>query len=125
MIPKESIAAKIVEAGGKLTVKSALNPVLWLCAIVTLPCLIMATVFTGALQTWLFFMASIPIVAAVLGFFFLLVYDRDKLQSEEYQIKKQTLEFMQQKGQTLPSSIEASEVIPPPEILKMLEGDFK
>jgi hypothetical protein len=32
---KESLAAKVVDAGGKLTVRSALNPILWLCAIVS------------------------------------------------------------------------------------------
>ena len=36
----EHIAAKSIDAGGKLTVKSALNPIFWLCAIVSVPGLI-------------------------------------------------------------------------------------
>lgn len=121
---KESLAAKIVDAGGKLTVKSALNPILWLCAIVSIPCLILVPFFES-LQTWLFGLAALPVVTAIVGFFFLLVVDRDKLQSEEYQLRKQTLEFMQQKGQALPSPINEGELIPPPIQGKLLEGGAK
>jgi len=48
------------------------------------------------------------ISTVVLGFFFLLIFDRDKLQSEDYQIKKQTLNLVQAKGgeiEVLPTSI--------------------
>lgn len=36
---------------------------------------------------------------AMFGFLFLLFFDRDKLQSEDYQIRKRSLEMMQQKGE--------------------------
>ena len=32
------------------------------------------------------------------GFVYLMLFDRDKLQSEEYQIRKLSLEYMQEKG---------------------------
>ena len=121
---KESLAAKVVDAGGKLTVKSALNPILWLCAIVSIPALILVPFFQ-TIQNWLFALASLPVITAILGFFFLLLFDRDKLQSEEYQLRKQTLELMQQKGQALPSPIGESDLIPPPVQGKMIEGGAK
>jgi hypothetical protein len=37
---RETITAKVAEAGGRLTVKSALNPILWLCFIISLPILV-------------------------------------------------------------------------------------
>ena len=117
----ESLAAKVVDAGGKLTVRSALNPILWLCAIVSIPCLVLVP-FLASIQAWLFGLASLPVVAAILGFFFLLVVDRDKLQSEEYQLRKKTLEYMQQKGQALPIPINEDELISPPDQKKLLEG---
>lgn len=118
---KESLAARVVDAGGKLTVRSALNPILWLCAIVTIPCLFLSSFFESIRQVVLI-LAALPVGTAVLGFLFLLIVDRDKLQSEEYQIRKQTLEYMQQKGQQLPAPIETSSVITPPEQAKKLKG---
>jgi len=38
----------------------------------------------------------------VLGFFFLLLFDRDKLQSEDYQLRKRSLELIEEKGSTSP-----------------------
>lgn len=118
----ENIAAKAIDAGGKLTVKSALNPILWLCAIVSIPGLI-AIEFLDPTPIWLIILVCGPVVTAMLGFLFLLIFDRDKLQSEEYQIRKQTLEYMQQKGQSLPVPISDSELITPPEFGQFLEGE--
>ncbi|MDG2847675.1 hypothetical protein P7M67_12270 [Vibrio parahaemolyticus] len=45
---------------------------------------------------------ALPVIAAIVGFMFLLFYDRDKLQSEDYQIRKRTLELVQEKGDDFP-----------------------
>jgi len=121
---RESIAAKAIDAGGKLTVKSALNPILWLCAIVSIPGLV-AIQFINPVPVWLVVLVCGPVVTAMLGFLILLFLDRDKLQSEEYQIRKQTLEYMQQKGQALPFSVSDSELITPPGLGKTLEDEYK
>ncbi len=97
MALREAMIAKVMEAGGRLTVRSALNPILWLCAIVSIPC---ATIY-GLIQSrpvWLAVLAFLPVSAAIFGFLFLLFFDRDKLQSEEYQIRKRSLELIEQKG---------------------------
>ena len=118
----ENIAARAIDAGGKLNVKSALNPILWLCAIVSVPGLI-AIQFISPTPIWLIVLVCGPVVTAMLGFIILLFLDRDKLQSEEYQIRKQTLEYMQQKGQALPSPITDTEIIPPPIQSSLLGGE--
>ena len=64
--------------------------------------------------TWLVFLTCTPVAAAVLGFFFLLVFDRDKLQSEDFQIRMKSLELIQQKGDSFPISVTSIEAISNP-----------
>lgn len=109
MIGKENIAAKVIESGGKLSVKSALNPILWLCAIISIPSLV-AIPFVDEAPTWLVLLIISPVFAAILGFFYLLLFDRDKLQSEEYQLKKRSMELIQEKGDDKPKLVDTEEV---------------
>jgi hypothetical protein len=92
-----ALIGRLVQAGGRLKVRSALNPILWLCAIVSGPALIIA-LFRSPPPTWFIVAIFLPISAAVFGFIFLLLFDRDKLQSEEYQLRKRSLELIEQKG---------------------------
>lgn len=110
------MAAKIIDAGGKLTVRSALNPILWLCAIITIPTLLVAPLLS-TLHPWLIALACAPVAAAILGFFFLLIVDRDKLQSEDYQIRKRSLELMEQTKGEAPKEIPPSSVVETPRTL--------
>jgi len=108
MTDKNILATKVIEAGGKLSVKSALNPMLWLCAIVSIPSLIIAIIgFGKETPSWLIFLIIGPVAIALLGFLFLLIFDRDKLQSEEYQLKKRSLELIQEKGQDEPILVDS------------------
>lgn len=109
MIGNENIAAKVIESGGKLSVKSALNPILWLCAIITIPALVIAG-FIKTIPIWLIILVMLPVSAAIIGFFFLLFFDRDKLQSEEYQLKKRSLELIQEKGDKKPLLVKAEDI---------------
>jgi hypothetical protein len=102
---QETIINRITEAGGRLRVKSALNPALWLCAIVSGPVtvIIMVLMLAGKeIPIWLTTIDLIPVVCAAFGFLYLLIFDRDKLQSEDYQIRKKTLELIQEKGDKFP-----------------------
>ena len=94
---RELVTTKVTEAGGRLTVRSALNPILWLAGIVTVPSLAVLP-FMSAPPSWLIVLAFSPVIAAIFGFLFLLIFDRDKLQSEDYQIKKSYLELIEEKG---------------------------
>lgn len=122
---RETIIRKISTAGGRLRVRSALNPMLWLCAIVTVPCTII-TIQTDDPPVWLGWIAAAPVVTAIIGFLYLLVFDRDKLQSEDYQIRKQSLELIQEKGEAFPvnpASIEKISNPYLPEPRKSIKGD--
>ena len=98
---RAQITRRMADVGGRLRVKSALNPALWLCAVVTVPIIGFATFGDGPawLLVCLVVLASIPLVLAAIGFVFFLLRDSDKLQSEEYQIRKRTLEMIGEKGQ--------------------------
>jgi hypothetical protein len=112
---KEQLFSKVVDAGGRLTVKSALNPILWLCGIITIPTLVAGT-FYSELATWIVAVGCAPVVVALFGFIFLLFFDRDKLQSEDFQIKKRTIELAQQKGDAHPLVVDALAAIENPDL---------
>lgn len=113
MSVREALITKVVEAGGRLTVKSALNPLLWLCGVITIPALI-SFAFMTTPPGWLVWLAFMPVIAAIIGFFILLFIDRDKLQSENYQIRKMELEMIEQKGLPPIAAVDV-EVIAEPE----------
>lgn len=111
---REQVFSKAVEAGGRLTVKSALNPILWLCGIITIPTLIAGVLYPD-LSSWIVAVGCSPVVVALFGFLFLLFFDRDKLQSEDYQIKKRTIELAQQKGDPYPLQVDDTKAIENPD----------
>src|SRR5690606_5813974 len=98
---KSAIASRAIESGGRLKVQSALNPVLWLCGIICVPALCIAGLSPSP-PWWIPWLILAPVALAAIGFLFLLLFDRDKLQSEDYQIKKMSLELYEQKGMTAP-----------------------
>ncbi len=112
---RELITQRMAEVGGRLRVRSALNPVLWLCLFVTVPSLVAASRYTTEPPLWLVVLIFTPVALAVIGFLFLLLFDRDKLQSEEYQIRKRSLELIQEKGDAFPIAPTSIEVIANPE----------
>ena len=107
---KNEIASRMIEVGGSLSVKSALNPILWLCAIIDGPCFFLFF-FNPEPPGWIIVLAFLPIVVALFSFLFLLFCDRDKLQSEEYQLKKRSLEMIQEKGEIRPRLVSDDEIV--------------
>ena len=94
----------ISQALSKLRVKSALNPILWLCGIVMGPGIVVALTYKGGPPTWLLIVMFSPVAAAVLGFFYLLIADPGKLQSEDWQLRNQSLTMIGEKGYPRPIS---------------------
>jgi hypothetical protein len=99
-------------AAGKLRVRSALNPMLWLCAIILPICLIFAYIFRDLpeVRNLLIYIGISPIGITCLGFIGFAIFRPDKLQSEEYQLRHESLQIIQQKSGRIslsPSSIEA------------------
>lgn len=110
------LIAKITEsthrAAFKLNVKSALNPVLWLCAIVLPVCFLFAWVFKdiSIIRTLLIIVGIAPVVVACFAYIGFAIFCPDKLQSEDYQLRHETLQLIQQKSGRIsipPTSIEA------------------
>jgi hypothetical protein len=122
---KEAIATKAIEVGGKLTVRSALNPILWLCGIITIPSLVCYS-FLPNPPSWLIWLAFSPVVAAIVGFMYLLLADPDKLQSENFQLRKMELEMIEEKGSPpilLPESVDGEVISNPEDPTLLTEGE--
>ena len=100
--------------GGKLRVRSALNPILWLCFVISMPGILLLAV-VDSFPIWAVIAILLPIVVACTGYFILLLKDPDKLQSEEYQINKQLLELALEKGASAPELLIAEKLLPNPD----------
>jgi hypothetical protein len=117
MSVRDQIITRVMEAGGRLTVRSALNPILWLCAIVCVPALTIYSLLSNP-APWLAYLICGPVAVALIGFLFLLIFDRDKLQSEGYQLRKREIELIEEKGQPAIPAITV-EAISEPESLEL------
>jgi hypothetical protein len=107
----DRFARRSQSAAGRLRVRSALNPILWLCAIVSMPCFGAAPFLGGSiLQSVVIVIGAVPVATACAGFVYFLRFAPEKLQSEEYQIRHEAIELIRQKGTSIsisPASIEA------------------
>jgi len=101
-------------AAGRLVVRSALNPLLWFCGVISLPFLYAAIQVRDDRQLmWVLLAVSIgPILlTCIAGGYFALVKP-DKLQSEDYQLRQQSIQMLQ--GREGTQVIEAMTVIANP-----------
>lgn len=92
---------KITEKATKgLKVKSVLNPILWLCGIATPLCFGTAYFFGEniIIQISLIIVGFLPILTGCFSFLYFSFKDPDKLQSEDYQLKHETLQIIQTKS---------------------------
>jgi hypothetical protein len=96
----DQVVANARSAASRLLVRSALNPMLWLCGIISLPCFMFAVFVRDVwpLALLLLCIGSAPIIGTIVGFLYLMVVAPEKLQSEEYQIRHEALEVIKQKG---------------------------
>ncbi|MEK9509443.1 hypothetical protein WI460_14700 [Gemmatimonadota bacterium Y43] len=84
------------EASRGLQVKSVLNPLLWLSGIVLPICLIAASQFPEpGIRLALVVSGLVPPGLTCLGFVYFAIRNPDKLQSEDFQIRVQTLQMRQ------------------------------
>src|ERR1700687_5320338 len=99
----EKAISSAQSAAASLRVKSALNPMLWLCGIISLPCLLLAYLIGTASPLAVIFscIGAAPILSTIIGFFYFMIFKADKLQSEEYQLRHEAIEFIKQKGSSI------------------------
>lgn len=104
------------DASARLQVRSALNPLLWLCGIVSPLCFVFALYFSGAIQIILVVAGIAPIGFACFSATYFTIVNPAKLQSEDYQLRRQALELIQQKGSRFPIDAGSVEAIANPQL---------
>lgn len=112
----EQLGKSSHSAAQSLHVKSALNPMLWLTAMV-MPISFTAAYFfkdSGFIFELLIFVGVAPVVFTCLGFAYFAVFKTEKLQSEDYQLRSQSLQIIQQKIGTIEMPIASLENIANP-----------
>lgn len=75
----------------RIRTNSVLNPLLWLCGIISITALPIAHFETGAFKIWFIIIASTPIISAILAYSYFMITDPNRLQSEEYQLQRQLI----------------------------------
>lgn len=112
-------------AATKIRVRSALNPMLWLCLIGPLIFLTAASWFKDDLYIkWiLIIVGSLPVVFTCVGFCFFALFKPEKLQSEEFQIQQQALGLLAQDTSNKDLIKELGNVGPNPQMLALEEND--
>lgn len=94
---------------GRVHTSSALNPLLWLCGLTTLPSWTVATFLSGSLQIGLLCFDALAPFSAIVGFFYLLFKDPDRLQSERFQLTRQQYQLIgddRRRGQLIEADTE-------------------
>lgn len=98
-----------------ISVKSALNPVLWVCGLISVPAMIALGFMPN--PSWVHItLAVAPVGVALFSFLFLMFRDPDRLQSESFQLRKQALELIEEKGSLSPIDATTIEVISNPDL---------
>lgn len=89
-MPSERPFTQAQLAASKLTVKSALNPALWAAGTVCPVCFTAAWFFRSypEILRLLIWAGFVPIGLVSIGYIYFMLADPDKLQSEEYQLRK-------------------------------------
>lgn len=87
---------------GVVRVRNALNPLLWLCGLVT-PSSWVAVYFLHddpGLEIAFGMIGGLPVAAALVAYFLLLFRDPNRLRSEEYQIRHEALQILHKRGES-------------------------
>lgn len=79
-------------AAARISTNSALNPLLWLCAIISAPCLLLATLSAAEMAIWLLLLGAFPVAVALIAYLYFMLRDPNRLQSEQYLLDRYRLE---------------------------------
>ncbi len=99
----------------RVSVKNALNPVLWVCGLIAVPA--MVTLGFSPNPSWVHItLALVPVAVALFAFLYFMFTDPDRLQSESFQLRKQALELIEEKGSLAVVEGSSIEVISNPDM---------
>lgn len=122
----EQMGESSQSAAKSLHVKSALNPMLWLTGIATPLCFSGAYFLkdTSPIFEILISIGLTPTVVTCIGFMYFALFKAEKLQSEDYQIRHESLQIIQQKTGTIEIPIASLEnIVNPRNNLPNQQGD--
>jgi hypothetical protein len=79
--------------------RTALNPLLWMVGLVTPLALVLTAIVGDQVARWgLLCLAAVPVLFTMVVYLVWMFKDPDRLQSEEYRVWQQTLQFLYKKG---------------------------
>lgn len=114
------IAKELRHAVGSVSTKSFLNPLLWLCGLISIPSYILSSLTVGLLQIAFFAVGTAPLLLVI---FLTLKYQNrpDLFQSEEYRLRDQALRIF---GNSQSSDIDGlSKIVGVPKNYTLIEMD--
>jgi len=124
----EQLGESSHSAAKSLHVKSALNPMLWLTAIATPLCFSGAYFLKDSSPVFEILVCAglTPILITCIGFMYFALFKAEKLQSEDYQIRHESLQIIQQKTGTIEVPIASLEnIVNPRNALPNKQGEDK
>lgn len=81
--------------------RSALSPFLSACLFISIPCLAIAAFSPSPLRYWMLGVGAIPIGVFSIAGLFLLLFDRERLHTEEHLERKHAMQIVEAKGEGL------------------------
>jgi len=95
-----------LDKAGTVRVRTALNPILWLTAVVTPTSFFAAWLagFDTTIGACLVGLGASPVLVAVASFVWFALQDPDRLQSEEYLLRQREIHILSKSGEVLVSS---------------------
>ena len=89
--------------------RSAVNPTLWACAVVSLPLFILTTMVSGWLSIGFFIVALIPIMLFLGSYVYMLFKNPKLLRSEDFHLRAEAMGLFGDKDN--PLNADASDVV--------------
>jgi len=77
----------------QISVKSAVNPCIWMCLVISIPLFLLSSQVDRILSLVFVFLGSLPILAFIFSFIYLLFTNPNYLRSEDYQLRAETLKI--------------------------------
>lgn len=93
----EKISDRALELTHSVKVSTAIKPGLWAIAITTPPSFLFVLIH-GSIPYLIYATVIIPVVVFAISYLYLLVFDADRLHTEEYHLQNKALERIYEKG---------------------------
>lgn len=91
------IGNSIVSTLRTIVFRSAVDPLLWLCGITTLPTIFLYIILRIP-PNFYFFISFLPVLAVFIAYFYFMLKNPSFLRSEKHQIQQRALELLGERG---------------------------